>query len=129
MAPVRWIVDASNVIGSRPDGWWHDRDRAARRLADDVTAWAAVTGSSVTLVLDRPVAGLEPGLHDGVTVAVARWRGRDAADHEIVWIVEEDAEPGTLRVVTSDRRLRERVEALGGRVVSSLRFRTDLDRS
>ena len=28
----RWVVDASNVIGSRPDGWWRDRAGAARRL-------------------------------------------------------------------------------------------------
>ncbi|MBM3141325.1 MAG: NTP pyrophosphohydrolase, partial [Chloroflexi bacterium] len=28
----RLIVDAMNVIGSRPDGWWRDRPGAARRL-------------------------------------------------------------------------------------------------
>ena len=26
------VVDAANVIGSRPDGWWRDRPGAARRL-------------------------------------------------------------------------------------------------
>ena len=28
----RWVVDASNVIGSRPDGWWRDRHAAMVRL-------------------------------------------------------------------------------------------------
>lgn len=127
--PVRWIVDASNVIGSRPDGWWHDRDRAALRLADGVARWAAATGNPVTMVLDRPVAGLEAGTHGGVAVAVSHWRGPNAADNEIVRMVEDDPDPHALRVVTSDRRLRERVAALGARVVSSLTFRTEVDRS
>lgn len=27
-----WVVDAANVTGSRPDGWWRDRPGAAARL-------------------------------------------------------------------------------------------------
>ena len=34
------VVDAANVMGSRPDGWWRDRSGAARRLIDDATAVA-----------------------------------------------------------------------------------------
>ena len=50
------VVDGMNVIGSRPDGWWRDRDRAARRLLARLQAWAAETGDKVTLVLDgRPL--------------------------------------------------------------------------
>jgi 8-oxo-dGTP diphosphatase len=41
LAPVRVIVDAANVLGSRPDGWWRDRAGAARRLIMDVTELAA----------------------------------------------------------------------------------------
>ena len=26
VARVRWYIDGMNVIGSRPDGWWRDRD-------------------------------------------------------------------------------------------------------
>ena len=37
---MRWFIDAMNVIGSRPDGWWRDRDGAMRRLVDQVRAWA-----------------------------------------------------------------------------------------
>ena len=33
---MRWYVDAMNVIGSRPDGWWRDREGAIRRLVDEV---------------------------------------------------------------------------------------------
>jgi hypothetical protein len=28
------VVDAANVVGSRPDGWWRDRAGAARRLLE-----------------------------------------------------------------------------------------------
>ncbi len=31
-APVEIVVDAANVMGSRPDGWWRDRAGAAIRL-------------------------------------------------------------------------------------------------
>lgn len=30
------IIDAANVIGARPDGWWRDRRGAARRLLEHV---------------------------------------------------------------------------------------------
>ena len=38
---MRWIVDGNNVMGSRPDGWWRDRENAARALAEQVAAFAA----------------------------------------------------------------------------------------
>ncbi len=34
--PLTIIVDAANVVGSRPDGWWRDRLGAARRLRTQV---------------------------------------------------------------------------------------------
>ncbi|HEX7744396.1 MAG TPA: hypothetical protein VF462_03920, partial [Micromonosporaceae bacterium] len=34
-------VDAANVIGARPDGWWRDRPAAARRLRDRLDGVAA----------------------------------------------------------------------------------------
>ncbi|OHV44111.1 hypothetical protein CC117_10660 [Parafrankia colletiae] len=33
---LTWVVDAANVIGARPDGWWRDRAGAARRLHRDI---------------------------------------------------------------------------------------------
>jgi uncharacterized protein YaiI (UPF0178 family) len=117
---VRWIVDASNVIGSRPDGWWRDRAGATRRL---IAALEAL-GEPVTVVLDADYA--DPADHPGVEVVVARRRGRDAADDEIVRLLEADPDPRGVRVVTSDRDLAERVRALGAEVEGAGRFRDRL---
>jgi 8-oxo-dGTP diphosphatase len=38
LGPLTVIVDAANVVGSRPDGWWRDRVGAARRLVLGVAA-------------------------------------------------------------------------------------------
>ncbi|MFE2060584.1 hypothetical protein ACFXAX_34205, partial [Streptomyces sp. NPDC059446] len=35
------IVDAANVVGSVPDGWWRDRRGAAERLRDSLVPYAA----------------------------------------------------------------------------------------
>lgn len=34
LAPVLVVVDAANVVGSRPDGWWRDRAGANSRLVE-----------------------------------------------------------------------------------------------
>ncbi|WP_418605742.1 NUDIX domain-containing protein [Georgenia sp. SUBG003] len=34
------VVDAANVVGSRPDGWWADRRGATRRLRDHLATLA-----------------------------------------------------------------------------------------
>lgn len=118
-----------NVIGSRPDGWWNDPDRAVHRLVDTLLAFTGRTGDEVTIVFDRRPRDLEPGPRDGLLVAFPRRRGRDAADHEILQMVAGDEDPPSLNVVTSDQRLEERVRELGSRVTSSGRFRRLLDRS
>jgi uncharacterized protein YaiI (UPF0178 family) len=112
---MRWVVDAMNVIGSRPDGWWRDRDAAVRRLVSALTELE----EDVTVVLDAGRG--EPA--GRVEVVVARRRGRDAADDEIVRLVEADADPGSLRVVTSDAALAARVRELGAEVVGAGEFR------
>jgi uncharacterized protein YaiI (UPF0178 family) len=116
---LRWFIDAMNVIGSRPDGWWRDREGAVRRLISEVRAWAE---EDVTIVLD---AGPDDVLGtDGfVTVVRAARRGRNAADDEIVRLVEgcEDA-----LVVTSDAELAARVRALGADVMGAGTFRGKL---
>jgi 8-oxo-dGTP diphosphatase len=40
LEPLTVIVDGANVVGSRPDGWWHDRAGAARRLRDQLVPLA-----------------------------------------------------------------------------------------
>jgi ADP-ribose pyrophosphatase YjhB (NUDIX family) len=41
LLPLTIIVDAANVMGSRPDGWWRDRAGAARRLRDQLAVLRA----------------------------------------------------------------------------------------
>ena len=114
------VVDGMNVIGSRPDGWWRDRDGAVRRLHGRLAALARDDDETVTLVLDgRPLDDLPEGEHEGIDVRYARRRGRDAADDRIVELVREATEPGTITVVTSDRELAQRVRAVGAEVIGA----------
>lgn len=121
----RFLVDGMNVIGSRPDKWWNDPDRAMRTLAAALDEYVRVTGDEVTVVFDKAPNPLPETRHAGV--AIAARKGRNAADYEIVSMVECDSDPSELRVVTSDKALREKVEALGARIVPSRRFRDRVD--
>jgi predicted RNA-binding protein with PIN domain len=113
----RILVDGMNVIGSRPDGWWRDRDGAVRRLLTTLQDLTTASGDDVTVVLDgRPLPDLAEGDHGAVHVRYATRRGRDAADDRIVELVHDDPAPGGLTVVTSDRELARRVRALGASV-------------
>jgi len=118
---ARRLVDASNVIGSRPDGWWRDRDAAARRLIEALRAFAAETGEQVRVVLD---AGPPELAADDVVIAPRR--GRDAADDEIVRLLAADPDPGSVTVVTSDAALAQRVRELGARIEGAGAFRARL---
>lgn len=115
---MHWLIDAMNVIGSRPDGWWRDREGAMRRLVDEIRAWA---DEEVTVVLDAGPADLT-GTVGRVTVITAQRRGRDAADDEIARL----AGPGD-RVVTSDATLAARVRRNGATVEGAGTFRRRLD--
>lgn len=121
------VVDGHNVIGTRPDGWWRDRQGAARRLLARVQCLAAADGGTgMVLVLDVAVAGLAEGDHGGVSVRYARRRGRDAADDRIVDDLGEL--DGPVEVVTSDRALAARAAARGARVTGAGAFLSRLDR-
>lgn len=123
-----WLVDGMNLIGSRAGGWWRDPDRAVRALIAELEDYAAATGDSVTIVFDYRPEGLTVGTAGGVKVRFADGRAQ-AADRLIVEMVREHPDPDTLRVVTSDRALREAVEAAGGRVVGVGAFRDRLRRA
>ena len=112
----RLVVDAMNVIGSRPDGWWRDRPGAVLRLLGRLQGLAATTGEQVVLVVDAPLTDLPEGTHEGVLLLEATRRGRNAADDRIAELVEADDDPATLMVATSDRELRRRVTARGAQV-------------
>jgi uncharacterized protein YaiI (UPF0178 family) len=120
---TRWLVDASNVIGSRPDGWWRDRAGATERLLAALEAFAAASpGDEVVVVLDADPTELA-GRHGALEVVAAARRGRDAADDAIVARLAADPDPASWRVVTSDRALADRVRALGASVEGSRGFR------
>jgi predicted ribonuclease YlaK len=112
------VIDAANVIGSRPTGWWKDRPGAARTFVDGVRA-AAVAGrlhGPVVIVLEgKARAGASSGTADGVTVVHAEGSGDDALV-DVVRNVPADDEDGVV-LVTADRELRRRAEALGAEVV------------
>ena len=122
---MRWLVDASNVIGSKPDGWWRDRDGAARRLIDALREFAEGEREDVTVVLDAGPP--EWAGRDGpLEVAIAPRRGRDAADDEIARLLDADPDPTAIRVVTSDAGLAARARARGAEVVGAGAFRRRL---
>ena len=122
---MRWVVDGINVIGSRPDGWWRDRDAAMARLVDLLERFSAETGDDVTVVFERPP---RPPLRSTVVeVTHAPRQGPDAADFEIARRVEEDPAPGLIQVVTSDRWLADRVRETGASVHPAEAFRSRIE--
>ncbi|MFJ7946187.1 NTP pyrophosphohydrolase [Streptomyces sp. NPDC096354] len=110
------IVDAANVVGSVPDGWWRDRLGATERLRDSLVpfATAGLPGHPGPVELVLVVEGAARGIASvpGVRVESAPGSG----DDRIVGLVAAEAAPPTGRdcvVVTADRELRQRVEAYG----------------
>ena len=108
------LIDAANVVGSRPDDWWRDRAAAAGRLVEEVRA--ATTASRlappVVLVLEGAARrGAEPGSLAGVEVVHAAGAG----DEPLVALAEAASEPVTL--VSADRGLAERCRRVGSQVV------------
>jgi YacP-like NYN domain len=124
-AAVHRVVDAMNVIGSRPDGWWRDRGRAIERLVGQLDRWAGQSRQRVTVMLEHePAAGLRA---ERVEIAWASSPGADAADREILarlpaWLADDE-----VVVVTSDRDLKTKAAAAGAEVVPSRPFRAELD--
>ena len=107
------VVDAANVIGARPDGWWRDRAAAAQRLLTALSRKVSDDESEVVVVLEGAARkGAEPGAAAGLQVVHAPASGDDAiVDIVADAIGSSDARPVT--VVTADRGLRDRVTALG----------------
>jgi 8-oxo-dGTP diphosphatase len=131
--PLTVLVDAANVVGSRPDGWWRDRLAATRRLRDqlvpvvrdglaapDLPAGADPGRYSallprVTLVVE---GAARPIKHDPVGNAPPWWAAavgihaseRDA-DTDIVKLATLRLSRGEqVVVVTADRQLRTRLD-------------------
>jgi 8-oxo-dGTP pyrophosphatase MutT (NUDIX family) len=142
--PLTVVVDAANVVGSRPDGWWRDRVGAARRLISACGALprdgvpgaglpeglgaARLTRSWPQVVVVVEGAARGAGAEDaprGVAVAAAAGSG----DDEVVAAVQRAVGDAARRradvlVVTADRGLRDRVTPLGAGCVGP-RWLTD----
>ncbi|MCU1485301.1 MAG: hypothetical protein JWN67_2047 [Actinomycetia bacterium] len=101
------VIDAANVVGSRPDGWWRDRAGAAARFVAEVRS-AGLDGPVVVVLEGQARRGVEPGTVDGVEVVHAPGEGDDA-------LAERAGDGVTL--VTADRGLAERARAAGADVV------------
>ncbi|GAT73607.1 NTP pyrophosphohydrolase including oxidative damage repair enzyme [Microbacterium sp. HM58-2] len=119
------VVDAANVVGSVPDGWWKDRAGAASRLRDRLdglivpssgfelggTAWHP----EVALIVEGRARGIGSVPGDVVIVS-AEASGDDA----LVAEVERRVAAGEIVVaVTSDRELQQRAVQAGGAVRSA----------
>lgn len=111
------LVDAANVVGSRPDGWWRDRAGAAARLLGRLAGLpgrtlAAPDGGEVRI--DRVVVVLEgrardvplPAEAEGLHAVRATGSGDDAL---AATAVELAAAGQPALVVTADRGLRARL--------------------
>ncbi|WP_151769738.1 NTP pyrophosphohydrolase [Streptomyces abyssomicinicus] len=112
-APLLVIVDAANVVGSVPDGWWRDRRGAAERLRDRLAAEGlpqVAPAVEIVLVVEGAARGVESV--PGVRVESADGSG----DDRVVDLVAAARPARPCLVVTADRELRRRVTALGADV-------------
>ncbi|MDN4481768.1 NUDIX hydrolase [Demequina muriae] len=118
------LVDAANVVGSVPDGWWRDRqgavERLVRRLAALDRAGVAapalgLEGASWHPRIEVVVEGVARGAAGSGEVALitALGSGDDAIEARARALTAAGATPV---VVTSDRALRERATAAGAAV-------------
>ncbi|MGH3450600.1 MAG: NUDIX domain-containing protein [Haloechinothrix sp.] len=120
------VVDAANVVGSRPDGWWRDRAGATRRLADQLAVLGRAGLPSghrglpagehwawwprIVLVVEGKAREVEP--QGGVEVIAAE-RDGDAAIVEVAGEALRHRQDDHVVVVTADRELRARVAGEG----------------
>ncbi len=76
---TRWLVDGANLMGSRPDGWWNNPDKATRRWIEELDAYARATGDDVTVVFDRGLPDVAPGPHGAIELRYASRHGANDA--------------------------------------------------
>lgn len=120
-----FVVDAANVVGSVPDGWWKDRAGAAGRLRDrliglavpaaDLELAATTWFPEVSFVVEGAARALVDADAD-VFVIRADAAGDDAIVDEATRLVSLGRH---VTVVTSDRELQSRAVAAGAAVRSS----------
>ena len=107
------LIDAANVIGSCPTGWWRDRPGAARAFVERVraTVEAGRIAEPVVVVLEGAArGGVEAGVANGVTVVHASGSGDDT----LLEVAGDAASQVTL--VSADRALCQQAMDLGADV-------------
>jgi len=103
------VIDAANVVGSRPDGWWKDRAGAARRLHEQLML-ADPGYDDVVLVLE---GGAKAGVRAGRDGHVRTVHAKGHGDDTILEQARLAAQRGRVAVVTADRMLQARVQGVG----------------
>ena len=105
------IIDGANVVGSRPDGWWRDRPGAARSLHEKLST-AGLPQNEVVLLLEGEARrGVHAGQVGHIRTVHAAGSGDDAIVEQVRQCGVRDGRD--VVVVTADRELRDRVEAVG----------------
>ena len=116
------VVDAANVMGSRPDGWWRDRVGAVTRLRDQLDAVDRIAGMAPfdvafpekVLVVEGKAKHVDAG-ETSVRVVSAPGEGDDTIVATVADVVATEPDVACL-VVTADRALRARCTAVGAAV-------------
>jgi hypothetical protein len=108
------LVDAANVVGSRPTAWWRDRPGAARHLVEQIRTAAAASRlpTPVVVVLE---GAARRGADEGLAAEVQVVHAPGGGDDTLVALAARATSPVLL--VSADRTLRERVRAHGGESV------------
>lgn len=108
------VIDAANVVGSKPDGWWNDRAGAARRLHEALLT-ADVPGDEIVLVLE---GGAKGGARPGKDAHVRTVHAPKDGDTTILSEAKRAAgQDRNVTVVTADRALAANCGAVGAVVV------------
>jgi hypothetical protein len=111
------IIDAANVVGSVPDGWWRDRFGATERLRDNLAALPSQGLGTLSPPVDvvLVVEGKARGVQGTEQIRVVPADG--SGDDAIVDLVRSECADRECFVVTADRGLRSRVTDLGAKVL------------
>jgi hypothetical protein len=119
------LVDAANVVGSRPTGWWRDRAGAAQDFVARLREAAADGRLPVPVVVVLEGAA-RPGAAEGDGQGVKVVHAPGSGDDTLVALAKDAADP--VRLVTADRALRRRAEAIGAEAVGPAWLLARLDR-
>ena len=129
------VVDAANVVGAVPDGWWKDRAQAAESLLASLAGLgrSGIPGTvlglpedlwypEITVVLEGQARQAQGG--GGVEIIRAAGSGDDAVAAAVQRL---ESERRAVSVVTSDRALADTCRNLGAHVTGAGDFRALMD--